>query len=154
MAALLVNSILAVPDIPTRNSNGYVVLGQETIWNTVQNFIDGPSGSIAPATFKTPGVQEESYTVPITFTGTFVFPQQAVGQTYVLSASIAIGASVVQVLQSSKILVPAANLATPGNVKATGFQLVLPNFGLALCPLPFRWAGDFVWSLQLGGVCT
>lgn len=41
-----------------------------------------------------------------------------------------------------------------GNVWVEGLWLLVPNFAAAASTLPFRWAGDFSWTVTLARTGT
>lgn len=135
-------SIQAVPDIACVSSTGQVIFPTKTtIWDAVGNYIDGDTGSRVPVMFHTPQAPIASPFVKIEVTGTCKFPASRTGQQYVLSMMSDSGTTV---LQSQPVDVPPD---TESNVVVAKLLVLTPNGGW--CPLPFRWAGDFTWTISL-----
>ncbi|KAI5808203.1 hypothetical protein DFH27DRAFT_650720 [Peziza echinospora] len=112
-----------------------------TVWSPGLNPEDGPYGSLAPTTFQFP-LTPGPTTVPIVLAGTFTFPPAWQNQEYIVTATL----RGTLVMQSDAIPVP----PSPGAVVTVPrMLLVAPATTTDIPPLPFRWAGDFVWDIAL-----
>lgn len=149
MTTWYVTSIEAAPEIPCISSLDTVISPNDRlpIWNIFGDFKDGTTGSYFPVTFVAPYVLAPGYTARIALTGTYIFPPFWKGK-YILKAWV----GRTQVLQSQEI--PIQNIESQGNVRVAGLWLMVPNFAAATSTLPFRWAGDFSWTITLAGTST
>lgn len=149
MTTWYVTSIEAAPEIPCISSLDTVIWPSDRlpIWNIFGDFKDGATGSFLPVTFVAPNVSAPGYTARIALTGTCIFPPFWMGR-YILKAWI----GRTQVLQSQEMPIPRSE--SQGNVRVVGLWLMVPNFAAATSTLPFRWAGDFSWTITLAGTST
>lgn len=139
----VVESIQAGIQLVTVNTAGRALPGSGNlgVWSPGQSYIDG-TGSTYPATFLNPG-RKSGYIARLTFAGTCKFPTTWQKKKYTLAASL--GST--RVLERKGIDVPIRN--DGNNVIANGLPLLSPNLATAACPLPFRWSGDFTWTITL-----
>jgi hypothetical protein len=93
--------------------------------------------------FHTPQTPIVSPFVKIEVTGTCKFPASWTGKQYVLTM---MSDPATTVLQSMPVGVPPD---MKSNVVVRELLVLVPNRGW--CPLPFRWAGDFTWTIYLAG---
>ena len=150
--AFVVTSITALPKYSTRNRINAVTPGDfhTPIWNAMSPFIypDGPTGSYNPVTFQIPD-RVGPFKVPLSLQGTFNFDINLWGgQSYVVYCVLpARGGQLANsmVLVSDPIRAPMMGLG----VVVSGFNLLKPDFRMGLPRLPFRWAGDFIWTIMM-----
>lgn len=138
----VVESIQAGLQLVTVNTAGRALpaSGNLTIWTPDQPNIDGP-GSTYPATFLNRDMKP-GYLTRLTLAGTCQFPASWQTKKYTLTGAL----GPTRVLERKGISVPTQN--APNNVVANGIPLLSPNLATP-CPLPFRWAGDFTWTITL-----
>lgn len=148
--AFVVNSISAKSDYPVTTSSGTVILPVTAqIWTLLSPrpatwYVDG-TGSKEPRIFSIPRTTEESYDVSIQLEGLFTFPSSWTGQ-YVIQA-YPNGLST-PILESHRHIVPPpTNPPIPIPIKIDSFKASSP-FKDFVCPIPFRWAGDFEWKIS------
>lgn len=146
---LVVNLISAQPDFRTTNSTGQNPLPiLLPIWTLTKPrpaawYIDGPTGSKSPVTFHIPNNITATYTINLEFEGVFTFPTAWVGH-YVVTASL--GGTEVLKSPPGDIPPPPPSAPVPTNLMLNNFIVSAP-ITTAICPIPFRWAGDFEWKI-------
>lgn len=117
-----------------------IPFGNQTVWNNVASWVDGPTGSIRPNVFRNTMSTATSF-YRINVYGTAPFPAAWRGSSYVLAGYF----SGRLAFQSSLVGVP-----TIGNaVNVNGLYLRAPDFGIRQVGIPFRYGGDFSWYLWL-----
>lgn len=148
--SLIVNSLSATPDFRTADLDGASPLpGQRTIWSLVTPepatyYVDGTDGSKCPVTFQISDAAAATYNANIEFDGIFTFPTTWVGH-FVVTASL----NGNTILTSAQGLIPPPSPSgpVPTPLRLNGFGVNAP-FPAFVCPVPFRWAGDFVWHIS------
>ncbi|KAI9681747.1 MAG: hypothetical protein M1829_000492 [Trizodia sp. TS-e1964] len=152
MAALVISTIHATPTLSTRNSAGHVDPPNTAllVWDPLTNYVDG-TGSTKPVTFTTPSTNPTPYSPSFSLATLATFTSQYAGQTFDVEGSLPIGlnGAYVTILRNTANVPPTPPPNPPVPVPRTfsGFQF---DAGLNLansCPVPFRFAGDFRWSL-------
>lgn len=144
MATWDIISIQATPNIACVSSTGYVIFPKEyTIWDSTKNYNDSDTGSTVPVMFRTLSAPVSDPMVSIRLAGTCEFPATWAGGKYILSA---LAGSNTTVLQSEELDVPPNSSQ---NIVVKNFHLLMSS--AVSCPLPFRWAGDFTWTISLVG---
>lgn len=151
MATATILNITAVPTLSTTNSNGFLVRPgvSGTVWDPVNNYVDG-TGSLAPVTFRIPGLVTQPYSLPITVNIAVVLTSQYSGTSFDLEGSVVLpNGSELKVLTSigNQVPTPLPNPPAPVPMQIAKFQfhddLHLENS----CPVPFRITGDIIWKL-------
>lgn len=141
-APWVVESIQAGVQVVTVNTAGVALRdrGQLLIWTPSSRTIDGP-GSTLPAVFLNRNMKP-GYLARLKLIGSCKFPATWQTKKYTLTGSL----GPTRVLERKGISVPTGNSTM--NVVANGIPLLSPNLATQ-CPLPFRWAGDFTWTITL-----
>lgn len=146
--AFVVQSVNATANFPTTNSLGAtpLIIPGAPIWNPTAHppawYIDG-DGSQVPVTFQIPIMAAATYTVPIELEARMTFPNAWAG-TYEVTAHLP--GIVEPIFRSSGAYnIPAGGGQVDVNVPT--FTMAAP-FAAFACPVPFRLAGDFTWTIS------
>ncbi|KAF8535925.1 hypothetical protein BDD12DRAFT_808187 [Trichophaea hybrida] len=138
-------SITATGSFPTFDSTGKVPSTSPILlWAPDLAPEDGPTGSKYPITFLSPPSTALTDIISLSVSGSFTFPPDWQQKTYLVTAELPTSGG--PVFQSNPLPVPPSPTT---QVFVPVVRLVQPNIGTAAAPLPFRWAGDFVWSIAL-----
>lgn len=157
MAALVLLTIIAKPNLSTRNSANVVHQPGTpvTIWSSTGGSYQDGDGSTEPITYQIPNNAAQYYKPNLSLAGTCTFPGAYAGKMYTITASLPIGpgGTLVPVIQSVPIPapVPIPNPPVPVPFLCSAFQVNSPIQPPNTCPVPFRWTGDFQWKVSAAG---
>jgi hypothetical protein len=115
--------------------------GNQIIWDSTQNWVDGPTGSARPIVFCNT-LAKVTAIFKINVYGTAAFPDSSrQGGSYLLVGYF----NRKNVFQSPFTPVPASG----NTVQVNGMYLMVPNFSYRQVAIPFRYGGDFQWYLWI-----